>query len=178
MDSIYNRYALGLFSIAKDENKVEIYKDEIKNIDTLLKENVDLVHLFSSYFINQNEKEKCVDKIFVNFQTYVINFLKLIIKNNRINKFSLIAKEFNKLCNDYLHIKEGIIYSTEILSQEQIKKVEDKLSEVINTKVELTNQIDEKLIGGIKVIVDEKVFDGSIKNKLEKLKSTLISGGI
>ena len=39
MDSIYNRYALGLFSIAKDENKVEIYKDEIKNIDILLKEN-------------------------------------------------------------------------------------------------------------------------------------------
>ena len=115
MDSIYNRYALGLFSIAKDENKVEIYKDEIKNIDILLKENVDLVHLFSLYFINQNEKEKCVDKIFVNFQTYVINFLKLIIKNNRINKFSLIAKEFNKLCNDYLHIKEGIIYSTEIM---------------------------------------------------------------
>ena len=32
----------------------------------------------------------------------------------------------------------------------------------------MTNQIDEKLIGGIKVIVDEKVFDGSIKNKLEK----------
>ena len=82
------------------------------------------------------------------------------------------------MCNHYLHIKEGIIYSTEILSHEQIKKVEDKLSKIINAKVELTNQIDEKLIGGIKVIVDEKVFDGSIKNKLEKLKSTLISGGI
>ena len=112
------------------------------------------------------------------FLIYSQNFLKLIIKNNRINKFNLIAKEFNKLCNDYLNIKEGIIYSTEALSKEQIKRVEDKLSEVINTKVELTNQIDEKLIGGIKVIVDEKIFDGSIKNKLEKLKSTLISGGI
>lgn len=178
MDSIYNRYALGLFSIAEDENKVEIYKDEIKNINILLKENEDLIHLFSSYFINQYEKEKCIDKIFGEFQIYTQNFLKLIIKNNRINKFNFIAKEFNKLCNDYLNIKEGIIYSTEALSKEQIKKVEDKLSEVINTKVELTNQIDEKLIGGIKVIVDEKVFDGSIKNKLEKLKSTLISGGI
>ena len=48
MDSIYNRYALGLFSIAKDENKVEIYKDEIKNIDILFQY---LVELELSYYL-------------------------------------------------------------------------------------------------------------------------------
>lgn len=63
------------------------------------------------------------------------------------------------------------------MSNEQIEKIQESLSTRLNCKVELTNSLDEKLLGGVKVSIEDKIFDGSIKNKLEKLKESLISGG-
>ena len=74
MDSIYNRYALGLFSIAEDENKVEIYKDEIKNINILLKENEDLIQkndffiCFHHILLINMRKKNVLIKYLVNFK--------------------------------------------------------------------------------------------------------------
>lgn len=177
MDSIYNRYALSLFSIAKEEKQVENYKNTIKMIKQVMLENKDLVHLLSSYFILQEEKESVLDNIFSQVDEYVLNFIKIIVRNKRMPEIIGIFNEFNKMCNGYLNIKEGIIYSTDELSESEIERIEQKMSRVIDTKVELTNSIDEKLIGGIKVVIEDQVFDGSIKNKLESLKSALISGG-
>ena len=177
MDSIYNRYALSLFSIAKEENQVENYKDFVKMIRQVMMENHELVHLLSSYFILQEEKENVLDSVFKEVPEYVLNFVKLITKNKRTTEMNQIFIEFNKMCNDYLGIKEGIIYSTEPLNEKEINQVEQKLSEVISTKVELTNEIDEKLLGGVKVVIEDRVYDGSIKSKLNALKLSLISGG-
>ena len=44
-------------------------------------------------------------------------------------------------------------------------------------KVELKNQIDESLIGGVKIVIKDRVYDSSIKYKLEQLKSSLIKKG-
>ena len=143
----------------------------------IVEENNDLKHLFSSCFLTQEEKEKVIDEIFNAFDEYIVNFIKIIVKNKRSNYIVNIFNEFNKLCNNYLNIKEGIIYSTEKLSLDEINKVEKKFTEILSSQVELKNIIDEKLIGGIKVVIEDKIYDGSIKNKLEHMKSSLKQGG-
>ena len=177
MDSLINRYALGLFSIAIEETKVLEYKNSIKMLKQIVIENNDLMHLFSSYFILQDEKEKVIDNVFSEFDLYIVNFIKIIVKNKRVGQMINIFDEFNKMCNAHLNIKEGIIYSTEKLSNEDIENVEKKFKEILSNDVELENQIDEKLIGGYKVVIEDKVFDGSIKNKLEFMKLSLKQGG-
>ncbi|MBY7704646.1 F0F1 ATP synthase subunit delta [Vibrio harveyi] len=48
--------------------------------------------------------------------------------------------------------------------------IEQKISKQINKKIDLINKIDASLIGGVKVYVDGKIFDGSIQAKLESMK--------
>ena len=57
MDSLYSRYANGLFSIALEENKVDLYRKRIKMIKNVFEENDDFLHLLSSCFISNKEKE-------------------------------------------------------------------------------------------------------------------------
>lgn len=176
MDSLNNKYALGLFSIAVEENKVKEYKNDLKTIKEILIENGDLLRLFSSYFILLEEKENVVDKIFFKYDEYIRNFIKLIIKNRNVKNIINIFDEFNKLCNSNLKIKEGIIYSTINLSSSQIEQVENTFNDLLSSKVELTNVIDENLIGGYKVIIEEKIFDNSIRSKLQQMKISLKQG--
>lgn len=176
MDSLYNRYALGLFLIAQEENKVLEYRNSVKMLKDIMESNVELIHLFSSYFILQDEKEKIVDDVFSQLEEYLRNFLKIIIRNKRVDCMVNIFDEFISLSNDFLKIKEGIVYSTDILSNDEIKRLENRFEEVFLYKVELKNVIDERLIGGIKVVIDDSVFDGSIQNKLCQLKLSLKKG--
>lgn len=177
MDSLYSRYANGLFSIALEENKVDLYRKRIKMIKNVFEENDDFLHLLSSCFISNEEKDEIIDKVFKSEEEYIRNFIKIIFINKRGNCLIKILNEFIKTCNENLNIKDGIIYSVNKLSNEQIEKIQESLSTRLNCKVELTNSLDEKLLGGVKVSIEDKIFDGSIKNKLEKLKESLISGG-
>lgn len=176
MDSLYNRYALGLFSIALEENKVLEYKNSVKMFKDVIVSNSDLKHLFLSYFVLQEEKEDVINNIFKGQDEYLLNFLKIIVKNKRVNCMVGIFDEFICLCNDFLKVKEGIVYSTELLSSDDILRLESKFKSILSCDVELENVIDKKLIGGIKVVIEDRVYDGSIKNKISKLRLSLKEG--
>lgn len=177
MDSLYSRYANALFSIALEENKVEFYKNEIKMLKQVILKNDEILHLLSSCFIQKEDKEKIIDDVFKNQDINIINFLKVIVNNKRTNYLIKIFEEFIKTCNENLNVKEGIVYSITKLDKKQVEEIEKALKVRLNCEVELVNLIDERLLGGVKVVIEDKIFDGSIKNKLEKLKSSLISGG-
>ena len=96
--------------------------------------------------------------------------------NKRGNELHKILEEYVKISNAELGIEEGIVYSTEKLTKAQIDKIEKKLSEVTKVKVELVNRIDERLIGGIKVVLNDSVYDGSLRSKIESLRKALLKG--
>lgn len=175
MDSLYSRYANALLSIALDENDVEGYRNEVKIIKKEFVQNEEILHLLSSYFLEDSEKEDIIDKIY-DGNDNIKNFIKIIVKNKRTNYIVKIFDEFVKDCNEVLNIKDGIVYSVKPLSEDEIERIEKGLENKLSSQVELENIIDERLIGGVKVIVEDKIFDGSIKNKVERLKESLIGG--
>ena len=77
------------------------------------------------------------------------------------------------MINEELNIDEGYVYSTEPLDASQIAKIEDAVGKKLGHKVELKNNIDSRLIGGVRVVINDHVYDGSIKFKLETLKNNL-----
>lgn len=177
MDSLASRYAISLLEIAKENHQNEFYRSEVKSLIELLKNSEDLRLVFNSAFINKDEKKKIVDLLFEDDSTiYIKNFLKIIIENSRSNKIIEILEEFVKLSNLEDNIAEGYLYSTSRLSDEEIKLISNAIEKKINKKVSLRNRIDNTLIGGVKVVVDDYVFDGSIKNKLNDLHNRLKKG--
>jgi len=176
MDSLYTRYANALLSIAMDENRVDYYRNEIKTLRKAILENEEIIRLLSSAFLEFEEKERIIDNIYKDNEN-IRNFLKIIVRNKRSGYLIKILNEFVKSCNEIIHVKDGIVYSVTALSEEEINKIEKGIETRLGCQVELENVIDERLIGGVKVMVEDKIFDGSIKNKVERLKESLIRGG-
>ncbi len=174
MDSLYARYSSALLSLAKDEGRIKEYKEAIKSLLELFESNVEANTYLKSYFVSDEDKYNFINKLCDPFKLKSLSpFIKLLVKKHRFNSFKYIATEFVSDCNDDLGIQEGFIYSTTPLDAKQIKAIEDGVSSRLNQKVELINKIDERLIGGVKVVVHDHVFDGSIKNKLETMKQKL-----
>lgn len=172
-DSIDMRYALALFTVAKEDNQIKQYQNEIKEIKLTLNENATLLNLIKSEFLSLDKRYQVVDKVFKNNSNATKNFLKILMKNHRLNSYEIIFHTFNSLCNEENHVLEGIVYSVDKLEESKIHELEAALKVKNKMDVELTNRIDPSLIGGIKVVINNHIYDYSIQNELMSMKSQL-----
>ena len=155
MSVVGDRYAESLFDLAKEENKVTQYLDDIKLVGEVLDSDPQIVQFF-------------------NHVQYVLNFLKLLVQSRRIRYIDDIVKSYINLSNQYLGIEEGMIYTPYELTDQQIQDIEKAISQKENKKVTLKVSIDPSLLGGIKVQIANRIYDGTIKNKVEMLKKELL----
>lgn len=171
---VFNRYAIALLSLAVDENKASEYRQEVKNIREILRENREFMQVLDDVNLKLEDKYKIVDKVFSSANENIQNFIKIIIKNGRAFYLYDIFKETLFRFDDYLNIEEGEIYCTKDLSDDDIKKAVKAIEKKTNKTLELTKVIDESLLGGFKIKVKDNVYDASLKTKLAKLKDSLI----
>lgn len=174
MKEIASRYATALFSLKKDENQLVESQKEVKELLKVLKENPDFLMLLDSSYKELEEKEKIIDTVFKSVDTEVRNFMKIVVRNHRGQYLIEIFEGFNSLVNESRGVLEGLVYSTEPLKENELDKLTEKISEVENIPVELKNLIDPRLIGGVKVVINDHIYDGSIKHQLENMRLTLL----
>lgn len=175
MDAVAVRYAESLFDLAKEMNQVEAYSKDIDLIRTVFESDPSFVPFFSHVLIEDEAKCALLDKSFKGqVNDYVVNFLKLLVRKRRMRYVMEIIEAFKALTNEHFGILEGILYANYDISVQEVKEVEDALSKKENKMIRLRVVNDPSLIGGIKVEINNRVFDGSIKNKVALLKKELL----
>ncbi len=176
MESYISSYASALYSLL-DGREREQYLSALKGIKEDFEREKELFSLLCSYAINQKEKETILQKLYGNIPLkHLLPFLNLLCKKHRIIRFCEVFDAYSSLCNEERNIKEGTAYSAVALSNEQLSQIEAALSKRIQGKVQLKNILDPSLLGGVKVALDGKVYDGSLRGKLAELKKQLKGG--
>lgn len=174
MKEIASRYAEALFSIKRDQNQLDETQGEIKELIKVLKQNPDFIVVLNSSYKEFEEKEKIIDKVFEGVDQDIINLIKIVVKNHRVIYLVDIFEKVNSLINDERGVLEGLVYSTEPLSEAQLLKLNNAISKVEKRPTDLKNIIDPNLIGGVKVVINDHIYDGSIKHHLENMKLSLL----
>ena len=174
MESVASRYGLALYSLALDENKVLSWQEEIKELSTVFKENTDFIMILGSSFLPIEERQEILNKTLKGVDKNILALILVVMENNRTNDLLDIFESFNSYCNEYRGVSEGLIHSTLKLDQKVINQIEEKISKIEHQQVELKNVIDPSLIGGVKIVIHDRIYDGSIKHHIEVMKKDLL----
>lgn len=169
-------YAVALFTIAAEENSVEEYQGYLTEIKKLFLENPDYIEFLNSPAINLSERLEALDEAFGDsMPEYIISFLKVLCENGKMKTVVACIDEFSKLQMDFSNKTVADIYSAVELNGGQKDALCKKLEKLTNKSIEPNFIIDESLIGGIKIEVDGKTFDGSVKHRLGEIKDVMNS---
>ncbi len=103
------------------------------------------------------------------------NFVQVLAENNDLGLFDEIAAQLHKQELEKKGIKQAEVTSAHSLNSENEKQVIDTLNRHVKSKFELKRKIEENLIGGVVVQVDDLMIDASIKKNLEELRKELSS---
>lgn len=134
----------------------------------------DFVDFLSDYNLDLESKKKVLDKIYKKEQLF-INWILVLIENKIVRKFDFILKKFIQIYNSENKIVEGYIYFAHKKNLKDLTKITNVISKKWAKKVYLDAKIDAELIGGVKLIINDNVWDNSILKKLNDLTEELIN---
>ena len=161
--------------MGKEENLLDIFYDEINSIIEIFKDK-EINEFINDRFIKVKDKKNLLNRVLKDINKYILNFINLIIDDDKTYEIEEILNGFKELYYRENNVVNGIVYCLEI-DEDKIRKLEEIFGEKLKKKVCLKFKKDISLIGGYKVVVDNKLYDNSYKNKLDKLESKLLKEG-
>ena len=168
-------YAEALFELCAEEGTLSECLADVNDVKELFKAYPEYVSLLSSPAVPLSERLSAIDEAFGERMTpYTVYFLKLLCEKGRICLFSEIAEELNKLYLHYTGRTTAYVTSAFELSDEQKAALVKKLSKSENKEIDAVYSVDPSLMGGVKVEVCGKVYDGTIKRRIRDVKEVMM----
>jgi len=172
---VSKRYALALFQIAKENGNVEQLEEEMRVVKAVVANSLDLQQVFKSPNISLEQKKEIVKNAFSSASVHVQNMLMLLMDRHREDYIVSICNYFLEFVNDAKGIAEAKVYSVRQLTDSEKSAISAAFAaKVGKLSLNIENIVDSNLLGGIKVRIGNKIFDGSLQGKLARLQRTLL----
>jgi len=171
---IGNRYAKALIALANEQGKLEEVYQDMKFFETVCSENDEFRKIMANPIVRHEKKFGILKKIFENRVTNVtFSIFNVLTRKNREQLLYPIAQEFHKLYDEQKGIQKVQISTPVALTDAQKAEFSKVVSESTKKTVELTEKIDESLIGGYVLKIGDTQIDTSVKHKLNELKAAM-----
>lgn len=165
-----------MYALALEEGLTGEILEEMKVIRALLRENPDYVHLLSEPSIPGKERTDLIEAAFGNqAERYLVNFLKLLCERNLLREFGGCCDEYTRRYNCDNGIAEATAASAVPMTEAQAEALKQKLEKLSGKKISLRLKTDPSLLGGVRVELEGKELDGTVKGRLDGLSRKLDS---
>ncbi|OZM56796.1 F0F1 ATP synthase subunit delta [Lottiidibacillus patelloidae] len=175
-NAVSNRYAVALFELATEKGKLDQLEQELRAFKDVYSQNKNFQQFLKYPKISVAKKKELLKEAFGELSAEALNTLYVIVDRNREEIIIDMIEEFFALANEKRGIAEATIYSVKELSADEEKALSEVFAKRVGKQtLNITNVIDKELIGGIKVQIGNRIFDGSVSNKLKKIQRQLVS---
>ncbi len=169
---IATRYAKSLVDLAIEQNKLDRIKEDVQAFEKATQQR-DFQLLMKSPIVKGGKKWAIIQKIFDGkFDPMTMAFMKILVDKGREGYLPEIAKEFIALFKQKNQISSVKIITAKKLSDAALASIQEKLNGSSNTykNIEIETAVQPDLIGGFVIEFDDKLYDSSVKHKLDLLK--------
>lgn len=171
--ALIEQYAKSLVEVASEKNCIQSVQSDILAILNVF-EHTELSKTLASLAVPREEKATLVRLLQESSSVYLNNFLEVILQNEREVYLQAILRgalvEIGRIINEY-----DIVVTTAVsLSDEQKTRIRETVARKFDVKAgRLIEKIDQSIIGGFVINVNNKVIDASIRRQLQQVKMNL-----
>lgn len=172
-------YASSLAEIGQENNILNQLEEEMKFVAELIKEDRELNLFLTSPGFPKDSKKDFISKVFSGkLSENTVNFLSLLVENDRQAIVGDIYQALNELIDELNNRKKVTIVSCEKLDESSIENIKAKLKNKLNKDIIINEKIDETILGGIIIKVDDLVIDGSLSKGLKNIRKNLLNSKV
>jgi F-type H+-transporting ATPase subunit delta len=173
MEEIARVYARSLFEVAKEQDKLDLVREQLGQFADALDGNRELSVFFFSPYFSTEEKKEGLGRLLDGVDPAFANFLALLVENHRMPVIFRVRREFDALWEQENQMLPVTITSAVPLDEATVKSIGDAIGQQTGQRVELTANVDPDVLGGLVVRVGNSILDASIRNRLENLRRSV-----
>ena len=170
---IARRYGEALYSLAREEEKVDRVDGDYKKVLAGMAE----VTGFGKYLVHplvpKEKKNELIERSFPNITEFLGNLFSLVVRNGREGYIDLIYDEFVAVRAEEEGTTWVVVTSARELTKDDRRALSARLAETLGAKIRIKERIERDLLGGVKIEVDGKVLDGSLRARLDGLRALM-----
>jgi len=173
--NVGGRYAQALFDLASDEKSTAKVEADLKSLKNALADSAELRGLVSGPAFSAENKGKVLAAIGAKAKLAPTTrkFLGLLSANGRVAALPAVITAFERLSAERRGVVSAQVTTATPLSAAQAKGVAAALRQSLGKDPEIETRVDPSILGGIKVQVGSRLFDASLRSKLDSLKFAL-----
>ncbi|WP_223065997.1 F0F1 ATP synthase subunit delta [Paenibacillus caui] len=170
---VAKRYAKAVYEIAAQEGRTLEVEQELKAAVEAFTADKDVVNFIASPSISEEAKWKAMEASLAGkLSKPVISLLKLLVERGRIAILSELLDSYIQIAGNELGLATAVAYTTYPLNEQEQQQVADEFGALVKKKIRVENVVDTSLLGGMKVVIGDTLYDGSLAGKLERLEKS------
>ena len=176
MEELAQVYARSLFQVAREQNKLDLLREQLGQLADAISSNRELQTFFFSPYFSTEEKQSALERVLDDADPVFVNFLELLIENHRMPVIFRIRAQYERMWEEENRTLPVEITSAVELDKATTDSVGQAIGERTGRKVMLATRVDADILGGIVVRVGNSILDASIRNRLEQLRKQVARG--
>lgn len=174
--AVEKRYAHALFGLAKEKKALDSVHQDMQTIHSAINQSIELKSCLENPIFPPEVKTKILEKIFKkHLQPLSYNFVLFLQEKGRLYILPKISDAFEQFYLEDQSIIKIKISSTTELTKTQLSSVSHHLKLKFRKEIDTTVEIDPTLVGGIRIQVEDTIYDYSIRTQLQTFKEKLIT---
>ena len=176
MTTTSREYAEALFELAVQGNETKETSEGLETVISALLQTPDYRAMLASPAISKEERLNALDSAFRGkIPDILLAILRMMISRGHVSALNGMARDYEELARGYRGESVAVVTSAVPLKEAETVALRAKLEKKLSKTVIMQFRVDPELIGGIRVEVDGRVIDGSIRNKLDEIKEVMNS---
>lgn len=176
MEELARVYARSFFEVAREQDKLDLLREQLGQFADALSENRDLELFFFSPYFSTSEKQQALGKLLDGADARLMSFLDLLIDNHRMPVIFRVRREYERLWEQEMQLLPVVLTSAVKLDEQTVADLSARIGERTGRTVQLTTEVHPDILGGIVVRVGNSILDASIRSRLEQLRSHVAGG--
>lgn len=172
---LQSRYANSLYILAKESNSLDKVLRDILSIKDLCVKDHEFQVILRNPVIKPNLKKQIILSLFKETcEELTIKFLLLVVEKRRDIFLLGICEEFLEIYNKEHNIKKARLVVAEQITSSLQEEIKEKLQNSLQANIDLETEIDDRILGGFSLTIDDKQYDASFRKKLSDLRNKLL----
>jgi F-type H+-transporting ATPase subunit delta len=176
--STARRYAEAAFEVAMRDGTLERWRSELDVAAEIAGDRRAVAILANPSIPVERRAAALRDLLSDRVSPPVLNLVQLMLRRGRSEDLPRVASEFRRLDDERQGIVHATVTSAAELTQDEIRELTARLERSTGGRVALDVEVDPSLLGGLVARVGDRMIDGSVRGRLERLRNQLLAGAL
>jgi F-type H+-transporting ATPase subunit delta len=171
-ESVARRYAEAAFEIGRADRSLDAWERDLARLRELLADD-GLRELVEHPAVPFAEKERVLRRVASGLAEEPMRLALLMVRRGRPGAIDAMVERFGELLRRERGIALAEVRTALPLDDEQRRAISERLQALTGQRVEMREVVDDALIGGISVRIGDRLYDASVRSRLERLRARL-----